>query len=453
MSSCRSWAVAVLLLLLGTGCSAARGVRLKTGRGAPVVHVPRAEVEPEPLDEDAFTEAVRTLVEDAPVSPRPREEAYRRFAGAFSTKAYAHVRGRLGLLSVDEPPRARLRVEDPDRELASAYGRWCQRKQTPGDCLQLLEAGSVLDEDGRRSLAFAIALDSVWDETSEALVGMTDPRAVLTTLVATGTVYLALWLMPEPVSKGLAAAMTVALIAYLGIDTVWNLIQGWIELSEQARMARTFDELRDAGEEYGEVMGQNAARAFVMLALAAVGSTAETFAAKVATLPGSGQAALVAAESAGVRLGAAAQVESAAVSSEGVITLVLAPNAVSMSARDDKGPVATGVDAKGQEHHIASNKFWNATNRGGPWSPKFQEIFDKAGMSLDDAANKVSVPGHRGPHPEAYHQRVFTALRDATEKCRTMQDCRVALTKVLRRLANQIQTEGTDLNRWVTGLE
>ncbi|GMU10910.1 hypothetical protein ASNO1_71640 [Corallococcus caeni] len=443
----------VLLLLLGTGCSATRGVRLKTGRGAPVVHVPGAEVAPEPLEEDAFTEAVRTLAEDAPVSPHPREEAYRQFAGSFSTKAYAHVRGRLGLVSVEEPTRARLLVDDADRELASAYGRWCQRKQTPGDCLQLLEAGPTLDEDGRRSLAFAIALDSVWDETSDALVGMTDQRAVLTTIVATGTMYLALWLMPEPVSKGIAATMTVVLIAYLGIDTVWNLIQGWIELSEQARMARTFDELRDAGEEYGEVMGKNAARAFVMLALAAVGSTAETFAAKVATLPGSGQAALVAAEMGGFRLGAAAQVESAAVSSEGVVTLVLAPNAVAMSARDDKGPVASGADAEGPEHHIASNKFWSATNRGGPWSPKFQRIFDKAGMSLDDPANKVRVPGHRGPHPEAYHQKVFDALDKVTRRCSSMQDCRAALTRELRTLAKVLNQRGSDLNRWVTGLE
>ncbi|NNB95179.1 AHH domain-containing protein [Corallococcus exiguus] len=453
MSSCRSWVVAVLLLLLGTGCSATRGVRLKTGQGAPVIHVPRAEVEPVELDEDAFTGAVRTLAEDAPVASRPREDAYRLFAGTFSSKAYAHVRGRLGLVSVEEPTRARLLVEDDGRELASAYGRWCQRKQTPGDCLQLLEAGSTLDEDGRRSLAFAIALDSVWEETSEALVGMTDPRAVLTTIVATSTVYLALWLLPEPVSKGIAATMTVVLIAYLGIDTVWNLIQGWIELSEQARVARTFDELRDAGEEYGEVMGKNAARAFVMLALAAVGSTAETFAAKVATLPGSGQASLVAAEMGGFRLGAAAQVESAAVSSEGVVTLVLAPNAVAMSARDEKSPVASGADAGGHEHHIASNKWWSATNRGGPWSPQFQKIFDKAGMSLDDPANKVRVPGHRGPHPRQYHDHVLETLARSTRTCSSLASCRAQLIKALRELAGEIVQKGSRLNRMVTGLE
>ncbi|NNB92154.1 AHH domain-containing protein, partial [Corallococcus exiguus] len=132
---------------------------------------------------------------------------------------------------------------------------------------------------------------------------------------------------------------------------------------------------------------------------------------------------------------------------------VLAPNAVAMSARDEKSPVASGADAGGHEHHIASNKWWSATNRGGPWSPQFQKIFDKAGMSLDDPANKVRVPGHRGPHPEAYHKKVLKDLKDATAQCRTMQDCRVSLTRALQRLANQIQKEGTDLNRWVTGVE
>jgi len=43
-----------------------------------------------------------------------------------------------------------------------------------------------------------------------------------------GAVYFALWLAPDPVlSKGIAATLTVALIAYLGWDTVWSLVEGW----------------------------------------------------------------------------------------------------------------------------------------------------------------------------------------------------------------------------------
>ena len=38
----------------------------------------------------------------------------------------------------------------------------------------------------------------------------------------------------------------------------------------------------------------------------------------------------------------------------------------------------------------------------------------KAGMTLEDAANKVEVPGHSGPHPEAYHKAVYTRLEKAT---------------------------------------
>ncbi|RYZ38227.1 MAG: hypothetical protein EOO71_24970 [Myxococcaceae bacterium] len=454
MSLCRSWAVAVVLVLLGTGCSASRVVRLDTGRGVPVVHSPRVESAPVALEEEAFAEAVKTLAEEAPVSVRPREEAYRLFADSFSSKAYSRVRSRLGLVSVEEPSRGRLLVEEDgaDAELARAYGRWCGRKQTPGDCLHLLDSGPTLDEDARRTLAFAIALDSVWEETAEALVGMTNREAVLATVVATGAVYLCLWALPEPVSKGIASAMTVVLIGYLGIDTVLDLIRGWQVLSEQMRVARTFDEVRDAGEQYGEVLGKDAARAFVMLATAAVGSTAQTLASKVPMLPGSGQAAVVVAEQAGVRLGAVGQVESVAVATDGVITFALAPTAMAMAARDEGGPpVSGGVDAEGHEHHIASNKWWSATNRGGPWSPQFQKIFDRAGMSLDDPANKVRVPGHRGPHPEAYHQSVLRALDRATTGCGTISNCRTVLTKELRILASQLIKSNTRLNRLVTG--
>ncbi|RYZ16712.1 MAG: hypothetical protein EOO70_03805, partial [Myxococcaceae bacterium] len=184
------------------------------------------------------------------------------------------------------------------------------------------------------------------------------------------------------------------------------------------------------------------------------GSTAQTLAAKVPVLPGSGEAAVVTAEQAGVRLGTVAQVESVAVATDGVITLALAPTAMAMAAREEGGPpVSGGVDAKGHEHHIASNKWWSATNRGGPWSPRFQEIFDRAGMSLDDPANKVRVPGHRGPHPEAYHQRVLRALEQATTGCGSISNCRAVLTKELRSLASQITKNNTALNRLVTGQE
>lgn len=328
--------------------------------------------------------------------------------------------------------------------MAAAYGRWCKRKALAGDCLHLLERGSTLDEDGKRTLAFSIALDSVWDETEDALRGMTDRGAVLSMIVTTGALYLGLWLLPEPVSKGIAATMTAVLIAYLGVDTVWSLIQGWMRLSEAVVEATTFDELRDAGEQYGEVLGENAARAFVMLATAALGSTAETLAAKLPKLPGSAQASLVGVAEGGFRLGAVSQVESVAMSTTGDILLTLAP-----------GAVATGgpVEVPGPKHHIASDKFSTSTANGGPWTPRYQRIFDKGGMSLNDPENQVDVPGHRGPHPREYHERVHQRLEQVTSTCKTIDQCREALKGALRVLASEIVQKGSFLNKLVTRTE
>jgi len=224
-------------------------------------------------------------------------------------------------------------------------------------------------------------------------------------------------------------------------------------LAEEVKVATTFDELQRAGEKYGAVMGKNAARAFIMLAMASLGGTAELMAAKIATLPGSGQAALVAAGQSGVRLGAAAKVEAVVVSAAGEVTIALAPGAVAMSAREASGSSVGVVAAGGPEHHIATNKNSESDVRGGPWTPKFQDIFDRAGMSLDDAANRVHVPGHKGPHPEQYHREVFRRLGSKTLNCTTLQQCRSALVKELQKLAREITTPGSELNKLITRSE
>ncbi|NVI96996.1 AHH domain-containing protein [Myxococcus sp. AM009] len=448
------WGAVVLLMLVGTGCGASsRVVRLDTGEGRPSIYTPRADAEPVELDEDEFAEAVQEMARTAPPSPRPREAALR-LLGLDVPRAYSPVRGRLGLVSVEEPRRGRLLVtEEPnaETELANAYGRWCQRLKEPRDCLHLLDEDVILDEEGKRILAFRLALDSAWDETAEALGELTDKESMVTMLATTGAIYFGLWLVPEPLlSKGIAATLTVALIAYLGWDTVWSLVQGWRVLAKEVEAATTFDELQGAGEKYGTVMGQNAARAFVMLAMAALGGTAQTLSARVPTLPGSAQASLVGAGQGGFRLAAAGQVTSVAVAPGGVITIGLEPEAVAETARGTRAVASEPVATATHEHHIATNKWWDSTNSGGPWSPIFQKLFDRAGMSLDDAANKVRVRGHKGPHPVEYHLEVFRRLQFATRRCRSIHQCRESLTAELRDLAVQVSKPGTELNKLVT---
>nr|WP_246357685.1 AHH domain-containing protein [Pyxidicoccus fallax] len=122
-------------------------------------------------------------------------------------------------------------------------------------------------------------------------------------------------------------------------------------------------------------------------------------------------------------------------------------------ARAPEGAAVGPVDAKGHDHHIATDKWWDSTNSGGPWSPQFQTLFDKAGMSLNDPANIVNVKGHKGLHPRQYHEEVFERLVEATEDCLTMQQCRELLTAELRRLAREIVTPNTKLNKLVTRAE
>jgi general stress protein YciG len=133
-------------------------------------------------------------------------------------------------------------------------------------------------------------------------------------------------------APGAGLPRAVGLIAYLGVDTVWSLIRGWMHLVEAANHATTFEELREAGERYGKVMGQNAARTFVMLATATIGNTVG-LAVKGPRLPGSSQAAMLAESQAGFRFAALAEVESVAVSAEGAFTIALAPSAVAVATR------------------------------------------------------------------------------------------------------------------------
>ncbi|WP_375743096.1 hypothetical protein NR800_31990 [Corallococcus interemptor] len=146
---------------------------------------------------------------------------------------------------------------------------------------------------------------------------------------------------PEPATKGVAAVLTAGLIAYVGIDTFWALIQGFRYLMAESDAALTFDELRGAGERFGKVMGRQAARAFVMLATAAIGSTGATLGAKLPGLPGAAQAALRAEAEAGVVYAAVGQVETVAIATDG-FTFGLAPGAVAMSSN---GPVTSRLKA------------------------------------------------------------------------------------------------------------
>jgi hypothetical protein len=101
-------------------------------------------------------------------------------------------------------------------------------------------------------------------------------------------------------------------------------------------------------------------------------------------------------------------------------------------------------------HHLATNKNDISTRYGGPWTPLFEKLFAKAGISLDAAENLVYLKGHKGPHPEEYHSEVYQRLEAALRNCQTVAQCRSNLVRALSKLADEVCTPGASLHQWVT---
>jgi hypothetical protein len=312
-----------------------------------------------------------------------------------------------------------------------------------GDCLGgALVAGKYLDMQGRYMLAMALSKSPVLEEFEKALGEMVSMQAVMQAAMATIVTLLVLLAMPEPITKFIAAWATVGLILWVGGKTLYNLITGWFQLMEEVKVATTFEEIREAGEKFGKLFSREAAQAFAMMAMALLTRTAKGFAEQVGTLPGSAQVSMQAAGREGVLLSEVGAVESVAVTADG-FSVVLAPGAVAMAARGGRGD-------RTENHHIGTIRNKKSTLRGGPWTPLFEELFARAGMRLKDRQNIVPIQGHKGPHPQRYHQIVLESLQRALGGCSTIAECRARLLPALDDLAKQISTPGTELNRLVT---
>jgi len=442
------WRTNPLLLALAVGCSGIPPVaRVEpAGPGRAVVHIPRtADLQPIVLEKEEFQKALRQLAREARLSGTPRQTVEKMFQMDPQFGNYLYLPRDKKLVPAGSGELWDGTLTKEDLETAERYRLWCQRvHHFYGDCLGgALVGGRYLDLHGRYIWALALSKSPVLDEMQKALGEMVEVRALISTVLWTlGAMLLILAL--NPVAPALVAVVGLGLVLYVGIDTLQNLVAGWVELMDAVKVTTTFEQIREAGERFGKLLGRESARAFAMLLMAAIGSTAKLFAAKVPTLPGSAQAAVQAEGTAKLRLSALGAVEELALTAEGV-SVTVAATAMTMGASGSGG---TGPCI--ETHHIATICNDTSTARGGPWTPKFREIFAKAGMSLDDPANKLPLPGHYGPHPERYHRIVLKELTEATEGCRTMAQCREALTDALKDLAKEIATPGTELNQLVT---
>jgi hypothetical protein len=255
----------------------------------------------------------------------------------------------------------------------------------------------------------------VLDETLAALEHALSPQAVMTALLWMVGLYLALWLVPEPTTKGVAAVLTVLLTAWLGVDTVWGLMDGWALMATQAHRASTFEELRTASAGFAKVLGTDAARALILAVTVLTGRTLAEVAGLMRSLPGYSLAQLQL-ERQGIGGGVLVQVELVEVvaASEGTLSIVMAPEAALFGAMLSRNSAAretsaqSGPRAMEVYRHRGGNRQVELDN-GQRWhlSPdkSVSDIptFDPLGDELQAAAKEIAAKW--GPEHYSYGVR------------------------------------------------
>ncbi|NOJ97051.1 AHH domain-containing protein [Corallococcus coralloides] len=422
----------VLLILLLGGCATTRVVHVDVGAGRQVVHE-SLDVDPVQVSEDAFESALTRLILDLrmDVAFRETDEADQR----------GWVRSRTLLASSKG-----LADPGPGSSPESLYARICPDGD---DCLTLVGGtGLTFSRKDRTLMALSFALDTVWEGVGAEVGKVLNPVALKALVASAALSVLLTMTLPEPVTKLIAVALTAAMVAYLGVVPVWEMGRGFVRLWDDAGTATSVIELQDIGHRFGKVLGTNGTRVLVLLVTAALGGRS-AMAAQGPRLPGFSQAALRGQAEAGFQLGAALNggVTSIAMPAAGVLNVALAPGAAAALAMYGEGRFPG--DATGPVHHICTNKNPISAASGGPWTPRCEDVFRKAGMTLEDAANKVRLNGHEGPHPGQYHEKVVLRLERAVFRCRSTESCRSSLMTELAKISDELLTQGSDLRAFI----
>lgn len=289
-----------------------------------------------------------------------------------------------------------------------------------------------------------------WEELTQ------DP-AFLAGLVVSLATYVIAWAAPEPLfTKAFAVGGTVVLVSAFTLTELVHAGGAALSLYQATRQVRTLEEIEEAARNFGHYAGGAALR--VMVAAASFGVTkvlpkpmpgglGKTWAGMKNllrlpprfALPGGGQfvdAEAARAVSVGVKQG----------------VLLMAGVTAGGTGASLRSACADGVfNLLGYSwHHLATNKNTISDTRGGPWTPVFERIFSRAGMTLEDAANKVYLLNHAGPHSEEYHREIFRRLDRVIRTCSTKSACRTGLLRELNKIADEICTPGSKLNRLAT---
>jgi hypothetical protein len=270
-----------------------------------------------------------------------------------------------------------------------------------------------------------------------------DPLFVSGVVLSTA-LYMAAWLAPEPFfSKALAVKLTLVLMTCFTLAEIRNVAMTVIRLYKEAEQARTLPELEKVAERFGKALGGTGLRLLVMVASYGLGKALPTT--PLGGLRARQWAPAGAAALDDVLMAEATTVQVVADGSVVVAGATLGNAAAASRAQSicDDGSTKSG----GEWHHIATIGNRKSSARGGPWTPRLEDLFAQVGMSLNDSANLVHIQGHEGPHSEEYHRTVFERLRTVLLACTSLDECKRAFTNELKKIADELCTPGTNLNK------
>jgi len=187
-------------------------------------------------------------------------------------------------------------------QISREYRAWCAAAHRT-NCHQ-----GPLTDSSIYEIAFDFAMGAQWDGFVGEVKSTIAPSTIRLVLLTGLVIFMATIAIPELVSKIPAAAATMILTAYLGARAVCDLIFGWIQMVRELDAATTFNEVRTAGQRYGQLVGAQTAKILILLATAAIAQGG--LIARLMKLPRVTQAsAALAAETGGVGLEAVGAVK------------------------------------------------------------------------------------------------------------------------------------------------
>lgn len=271
-------------------------------------HLPRPQLEP--------SAPRRVQIVLRPAIQQPVEVSEADFRAAMRS-----LTADAGILRAQAPKPSLVRLASLD-EQAQAFSR------------------ELNDDDARQALALDVALSGAMTEAADALGAIT-PLQLRVMVMSAMVGYMALILIPEPISKLIAIVLTCNMIAYLGLDLFNSVVQGYRQMRDKARAARSTEELVQAGQRFGERLGPSAARLIVMLATFGLARASGVTPAGPPRLPGAFRAAATA-EAHGYSLAAVAEVQAVTRAVDGSVTLTLTGSAAMSSVTSGGSTGAPG---------------------------------------------------------------------------------------------------------------